>query len=131
MDEVEKAEEQKDDKNDCGNNDIEENDSVLFQQEEAAESEDKTIRELFLSSVRSGLRCSLDSHLTGMLKRTPMARRRSGNPDSIGIGITPRKSITWAQKLESIREFKKVTPSRIMVIINRLKTSTSCRTGED
>jgi len=119
----------------CDRVDLNENDCVLLPKDESEESkecDDKTVRETFSTSVRNELRCSLDSHLMGMFRRSPMVRQRSRTVDSIGIRVTPRKSITWAQKLESVREFKTVArPKKFRMMIKTLRILSPCMTRGD
>ena len=114
----------------CDRIDVDENSLVALRQEKSPEIEYKTTRKTFSTSVQNEFRCSLDSHLIGMLKRSPMCRRRT--VESIGIRVTPQKSITWAQKLESIRKFDVVVrPKRFRTIMKTLRIFSSCRARGD
>ena len=82
---------------------------------------DESIENYFKKSGSSKPRYSLDSQMAGLLK-SPNASRMTrlsesaiseDEVDNVTLPPRPRKSISWAEDLESVHEFEKLKPRRL------------------
>lgn len=91
--------------------------------------DDAAVEAAFKKSSSCKPRCSLDSRMQGLLKSTTKGRTSSHqsvssisecDEDDLHMERKPRKSISWAEDLESIHEFEKIKPRR-MSLVNLFK----------